>query len=161
MKSTFLPNFSAKTQAEIRKTQVSRKISCSECRVTWLKKACHRSEINYTSSVPNKLSAPICGPVPAKGNDFHDSNCHFSESPWCLLRKHGVWDLELELMWAQQPGYLDRSNLKYRQKRKKWATLVLKQQIKFLKNPPLIQFWSYCKKPYVKINQKSKTFQIG
>ena len=31
---------------------------------------------------------------------------------------------------------------------------------KIFKNPPKIQFWSNYKKPYVKINQKSKTFQI-
>ena len=111
-----------------------------------------------TSSVPNKMSAPICVPVPAKGNDFHDSNCHFSESPWCLLRKHGLWGFELELIWAQQPGYLERSNLKYRQKRKKWAK---NSKTKIFKNPPKIQFWSYWKKPYMKINQKSKNFQIG
>ena len=40
----------------------------------------------------------------------------------------------------------------------KWAK---NNKTKIIKNPLKIQFWSYCKKPYVKINQKSKTFQIG
>ena len=37
----------------------------------------------------------------------------------------------------------------------------INSKTKIFKNPPKIQFWSYCKKPYVKINQKSKTYQIG
>ena len=46
----------------------------------------------------------------------------------------------------------------------KWPKKAISWQIsakpKIFKNPPKIQFWSYCKKPYVKINQKSKTFPI-
>ena len=37
----------------------------------------------------------------------------------------------------------------------KWAK---NSKTKIFKNPPKIHFWSYCKKPYVKINQKSKAF---
>ena len=50
---------------------------------------------------------------------FYDSRWHFSTPPWCPLWEQWGGPIELEQMWAQQPGNLERSDLKYCKKTRK------------------------------------------
>ena len=83
--------------------------------------------------------------------------CRFSNSPWCLVLKYRRWTQCIKSHSHNCHECKRRWNWNF-EKTLKSGQKTAKPKI--FKNPPKIQFWSYCKKPYVKINQKSKTFQI-
>ena len=82
---------------------------------------------------------------------------HFSSSPWCLVCADRRWVPDINSYRHSYHECKRSWNWKFPKNRKSGQLLG---KTKIFKNPPKIQFWSYCKKLYVKINQKSKTFQI-
>ena len=82
---------------------------------------------------------------------------HFSKRPCSRLLLHIHCICLPQQIKAHGPDEFDELKSKRSKNSPKWAK---NSKTKIFKNPPKIQFWSYCKKPYVKINQKSKTFQI-
>ena len=84
-------------------------------------------------------------------------NQHFSDSPCSRLLLHIQCICLPQQIKAHGPDEFDELKSKRSKNSPKWAK---NSKTKIFKNPSKIQFWSYCKKPYLKINQKSKTFPI-